>query len=173
MSFTYKFDVGCNKYICPGDFYRETDKAIKVRWDAHVTALPVQFSTDATELSRTESRSAKPVYVKNLLLSAKTLVTQSGIEVVGFFPEITQNDTILSAILSKRGVSGIGKQEEACKVNRKWVEQDFLDRFTRTIRECQETGPIILQVNRNGHKFYQYFMPFFAGFTCKFNVIIA
>jgi len=55
-----------------------------------------------------------------LLLTTKSLVSHSGINVVGFCPEITQNDTILSAILSKRGITGIGKQEEACKVNRKW-----------------------------------------------------
>lgn len=106
------------------------------------------------------------MYAKPLALNTKTLVTYNGIEVVGFTPEITQNDTILSAILGKRGISGDKKQEEACKVNRKWVEQDYLDRLTESIRLCDETGPILLQVGRGEHKVFKLFMPYFAGFAC-------
>jgi len=108
-----------------------------------------------------------PFYVRSLNFTNDAIMMEEAIEVVGFVPELLQDDKVLSSFLNERGITLLGKQEEACKLNRKWIEQAFIDQISASIRECNEKGPVYVQINRGEDAFIVRGMPVFVGYTCK------
>jgi len=150
-------------------FFRDTQDTIRNKWGKHVKILPVLFKYDKTLLTRTESKSGWPIFIQGLCFTTEVLVTAKGIEVVGFVPELLQGDEVLKAILQDLGIELHYKLEEACKMTRKWLEQDFLDRLWESIRRCNEEGPVFWQFNQGDAAFVEEVMPVFAGLQCKYS----
>jgi hypothetical protein len=103
-----------------------------------------------------------------LNFNTEVLGTESGILLCGFCPKLQQSDATLIKILADAGIEGNGKKEEAIKLTRKWIEQDYIARVLKKVLELQHAGPIPLQIGENDKKYRC--MICVRGYGCKNNV---
>ena len=107
-------------------------------------------------------RSICPIYVTLGNLVLDTMTTSVGSVVTGFCPDCPYDKMALEKMLEEQGELGkgmIGRRKHAIGHVKRYYEQTFLGELFESVRDCETSGPIELQVGVGEHARRALFMP--------------
>ena len=156
--------------VTSGTWFKKTEKAIQLRWGRSVYLLAFAISCDKTHVDRVGGISVWPCYITILNLNSTVRRTARGSDIVGYLPILPYSDTELEQILRKYcGV--LRKIDEVVKMTKLYMEQSFYFNLLKPVRDCEENGPISLQVGPDRDNVFA-FVPKMMVYICKFRVTI-
>ena len=164
FNFEYKKSKSISS-VNSGNFFKMAQQDIRTKWGDNVHVFPIIVSSDKTELTKCGKRSIWPIYVTCGNFSTDIMTSKKGSLLSGFIPYLPYNDEELKKMLHDHDIKAIGKQKICLTILKRYFEQKFFQYFIRTIKMCNEKGPIYLQIGRGSNKRVELFMPVLLSFV--------
>jgi len=149
-----------------GDFFRKTEIEIRDRWGNDVVPIFVILNTDKTHLTRLGQTKVWPFNIAIANLSTSVLESKLGSALAGYCPMLPVSDQSLSVFLNAVGIVAKNKQEEACKMQRRKLEQDFFGVVLKPVKDLETTGPILYRIGGDGGSVHRCMVKVFR-YICK------
>jgi len=138
-----------------GEFFRKSEIEIKSKWGNDVVPIFIILNTDKTHLTRLGQNKVWPFNIALANLTTTVLESKNGSVLAGYCPMLPVSDQSLSVCLNAVGIVAISKQEEACKMQRRKLEQDFFEVVLNPLKELESSGPILYRIGCIGGKVHR------------------
>jgi len=152
------------------DFFRKAEAAVKARYGEGVYPLLIFLSSDKTHGDRSGNEKFWPMLVTLGNFTTNILSSPICQELVGYCPLLPLGDGRIKKHLQENGVTSDSHQQSVCRKLRLKSEQSFFHTILEPVRQCEVSGPVRYQVGTGPHSRVDSFVPFLAGYVCKWFI---
>jgi hypothetical protein len=105
--------------------------------------------------------------IVNPNLKSKVLTTRKGSKLVGYGPMLPMTDKSFAPFLASVGITGTSRQNDACKILRRKLEQDYLRDVIRPVKDLESVDPIVVQIGYGLHAIIRKVVFKIVRYLCK------
>ena len=128
------------------EFFRQTEVSVKSKWGADVIPIFVILNTDKTHVTRLGQLKVWPFNIAIGNLTTEVLESKRGSRLAGYCPMMPISDQSLAVYLNAVGIRSKTAQDSACKMQRRKLEQDYIESILEPIKNLEESGPILYRI---------------------------
>lgn len=129
-----------------GEFFRKAELAVKSKWGNDVVPIFIILNTDKTHVTRLGQLKVWPFNMAIGNLTTDILQSQRGSRLAGYCPLMPISDQSLAVYLNAVGIRSKTAQDSACKMQRRKLEQDYIESILEPIKNLEESGPILYRI---------------------------
>ena len=172
IDLTYREEVNENMDRVFSDFgtadlMRKAEAEVHRRYGTDVITICCMLNMDKTHASRLGDVQVWPCNVAVANLKSKVLTTRKGSKLVGYGPMLPMTDKSFAPFLASVGITGTSRQNDACKILRRKLEQDYLRDVIRPVKDLEIVDPIVVQIGYGLHAIIRKVVFKIVRYLCK------